>query len=319
LQIWTKIGMTVWFSGVAIMFIYALLSFIILKTKMRETIHLKTNIYEAKNIKSPFVLGFWKPKIYIPIGLSEKEISYIILHEQTHIRRLDHIIKLVSYFILSLHWFNPLVWVAFRFMSVDMEMSCDERVLKHKGIEIKKDYSILLLSLATEQHFVGGSPLAFGEGDTESRIKNILNYKKPAIWMVISAVIIVLAMTVGFAADPITKYIPQDTLNQLTDSISYTNGQISFVVPSSYANVEDFFIWILGHWEENGVKKKDFLFADESGNRTWQAGKTYSISTDGFNYKELNMSVSFIVGDNGQPVVHEINLLATLGIGDKDD
>ena len=171
LQIWTTICALVWFIGVAVMLIYGVVSFVILKRKMREAAHIEANIYEAGNIKSPFVLGVFKPKIYLPIGLSGQERSYILLHEQTHIRRRDHIVKFAAYFILCLHWFNPLVWTAFLLMGVDMELSCDERVLKEIGSEIKKDYSLSLLTLATERRILGGSPLAFGEGGVKGRIK----------------------------------------------------------------------------------------------------------------------------------------------------
>ena len=164
LQIWTAIGAWVWIISVVVMFIYGVVSFIILKRKMSKATRIKANICEAANIKSPFVLGVFKPRIYLPLGLSEQERSYIILHEQTHIKRCDHIVKFAAYFVLCLHWFNPLVWVAFLLMGVDMEMSCDEHVLKEMGSETKKDYSLSLLSLATERRFAGGSPLAFGEG-----------------------------------------------------------------------------------------------------------------------------------------------------------
>lgn len=210
LQIWTTIGAFVWFVVAAAMVIYGVVSFVILKRKMREAAHIETNIYEAENIKSPFVLGAFKPGIYLPIGLSEKEKSYIILHEQTHIRRRDHIVKFAAYFILCLHWFNPLVWVAFLLMGVDMEMSCDERVLKEMGGETKKDYSLSLLSLATERRIIGGSPLAFGEGGIKERIKNVLNFKKTSRVIIIAAVAFVAVLSIGFVADRVSDAINMD-------------------------------------------------------------------------------------------------------------
>lgn len=204
LQIWTTIGALVWFVGVAVMLIYGVVSFVVLKRKMREAVHIKANIYETGNIKSPFVLGVFKPKIYLPIGLSGQERSYILLHEQTHIRRRDHIVKFAAYFILCLHWFNPLVWTAFLLMGVDMELSCDERVLKETGSEIKKDYSLSLLTLATEQRIIGGSPLAFGEGSVKGRIKNVLNFKKPSRVIIVAAVALVAVLSVGFAVNRTT-------------------------------------------------------------------------------------------------------------------
>lgn len=223
LQIWTTIGAFVWLMGVAVMLIYSAVSFLILKQKMREAAHIEANTYEAKNITSPFVLGVFKPKIYLPVGLSAQERGYIILHEQTHIRRHDHIVKFTAYFILCLHWFNPLAWAAFLLMGVDMEMSCDEGVLKKMGSDAKKNYSLSLLSLATKGRIVGGSPLAFGEGGVKERIKNVLNFKKPSRVIITLAVALVAVLSVGFALNRATPPDPQNfslgtyTLENMTE------------------------------------------------------------------------------------------------------
>jgi len=133
LQIWTAITAWIWIVGVAVLLVYGVGSFFILKRKMSGAAHVEANIHEAENIKSPFVLVVFKPRIYLPVGLSGQEKSYTILHEQTHIKRRDYIVKFGAYFVLCLHWFNPLAWVAFLLMNIDMEMSCDERVLKETG------------------------------------------------------------------------------------------------------------------------------------------------------------------------------------------
>lgn len=199
LQFWISVGAFVWIVGVAVMLIYGVASYFILKQKMKQAAHVEANIYEAENIKSPFVLGIFKPRIYLPTALSAEERSYIVLHEQTHIRRRDHIVKFAAYFVLCLHWFNPLAWAAFLLMGVDMEQSCDERVLKEMGDEIKKEYSLSLLTLATERRFVGGSPLAFGEGGIKERIKNVLNFKKPSRVIIVASVTLVAMLGVGLA------------------------------------------------------------------------------------------------------------------------
>lgn len=201
LQIWIDIGALVWIVGVAVMLVYGVVSFFILKRKMKEAAHIEENIYEAENIKSPFVLGIFRPRIYLPTGLSAQERSYIILHEKTHIRRRDHIVKFAAYFVVCLHWFNPLAWLAFVLMGADMEMSCDERVMKVMGGETKKDYSLSLLSLATEQRIIGGSPLAFGEGSMKERIKNVLNFRKPSRVIIVAAVALAAVLSIGFAVN----------------------------------------------------------------------------------------------------------------------
>jgi len=256
LQLWTTIGELVWLIGAAAMVVYGLVSFVILKRKMRKADHIEANIYEAKNIKTPFVLGVFNPGIYLPIGLSEKEKSYILLHEQTHIRRHDHIVKFAAYFILCLHWFNPLVWAAFLLMGADMEMSCDERVLKEMGSETKKDYSLSLLSLATDKSIIGGSPLAFGEGGIKERVKNVLNFKKSSRVIVIVSVALVAVLSIGFAVNKtIDKSLSMQGINLSdlqTDEIIRHIVQVtgakddSIIVPGDnfQLQVSDNFDWI---------------------------------------------------------------------------
>jgi len=227
LQIWTAIGAYVWLAGITVMVAYGVISYFVLKHKMRNAACVEANIYEANNIKSPFVLGFFSPKIYLPFGLSEKERGYILLHEQTHIRRRDHIVKFMAYFVLCLHWFNPLAWVAFLLMGVDMEMSCDERVLKEMGGETKKDYSLSLLSLATERRLIGNSPLAFGEGSVKGRIKNVLNFKKPSRIIIAAAMALVLVLSVGFALNR-TPTISLDNDEIFEMEIVYVDNPASF-------------------------------------------------------------------------------------------
>jgi beta-lactamase regulating signal transducer with metallopeptidase domain len=197
LQIWISIGVCLWFLGLVVMLIYGVSSYLSVKRGIREAVCLEANLFEAENIQSPFILGILAPKIYIPSGLSVKERAYILLHEQTHLRRYDHIFKFAAYFILSLHWFNPLAWAAFLLMGVDMEMACDEYVMKKLGDEIKKDYSLSLLSLATDRRIISGSPLAFGENGVKKRIKNILMFKKPSRIVVTLAIAFVTVLCIG--------------------------------------------------------------------------------------------------------------------------
>lgn len=149
-----------------------------------------------------FVLGLIRPKIYLPQGLSESEKIYILKHERTHIKRRDHVIKPLAFLVLCIHWFNPLVWLSFILMSRDMEMSCDENVLKELGNEIKREYSTSLLSMAIGRRLVSGSPLAFGESNVKKRIKNVLNYKRPSFLIIAVAATIVVAVGVGIMSNP---------------------------------------------------------------------------------------------------------------------
>lgn len=203
IQIYITIGSYIWMIGIIALIFYSIISILILKRKLKSAELIEKNIFRLKNLKTPFVLGLIRPKIYLPDGLKSEERRYILLHEQTHINRKDNIIKVVAFLILSIHWFNPLVWIAFMLMSEDMELSCDEKVLKEINEDIKKPYANSLLSLATEKHILNGSPLAFGEGNVKSRIKNVLNYKKSGLWVIVITVILSLAVGIGLLANPI--------------------------------------------------------------------------------------------------------------------
>lgn len=201
LQVWLMVFTVLWIFGILVMVVYSLVSIIRLKRSLSAATLLNGNIYEADNIKTPFVLGLYKPQIYIPTGLSIDEKRYILLHEQTHIRRHDHIVKFISYLILCVHWFNPLAWAAFLLMGADMEMSCDERVLNELGDDIKKTYSMSLVSFASEKRILNGSPLAFGEGGIKERVKNVLKFKKSSRIIIITSVLLVAVLTIGFSMD----------------------------------------------------------------------------------------------------------------------
>ena len=205
MQTFMIIGSCIWILGMVALAIYSVISVIRLKRQLKDAKLLEDNIFEANNLRTPFVLGVIKPKIYLPTGLKAEERAYIVLHEQTHIRRADHIIKIIAFIILTIHWFNPLVWIAFVLMNKDMELSCDEYVLKEMKEDIKKSYANSLLSLAIGGHMINGSPLAFGEGNVKVRIKNVLNYKKPTFWMIAISMIIIAVIGVGLLTNPKEK------------------------------------------------------------------------------------------------------------------
>lgn len=192
----------VWICGVAAMLVFHLLQLIRLRRKLIGSIPLKDNIYLADYIPTPFVMGLIHPKIYLPSAMPETEQSYIIQHEKHHIRRCDHIIKLLAFVAVCMHWFNPLVWLAFALSSKDMEMSCDEAVMKQTGRDIRADYSSSLLQFSTGKRVILGTPLAFGEGDTKERIENIMRYKRPTMIIVVLAVIVCVGLTACLSSNP---------------------------------------------------------------------------------------------------------------------
>jgi len=195
----------IWGTGVLGMLVYSVVSYIKLRKQLKVAVPVRDNLFIADDIKSPFVIGFIRPKIYLPGSLGDKEKEYIIMHEQHHITRCDHIIKLLSFAALSIHWFNPLVWLAFALSAKDMEMSCDEAVIGKMGEDVRADYSASLLTLATGRRIIAGTPLAFGEGSTESRIKNLSGWRKPLLWVVIAAVIGCTVLAVCLLTDRVAE------------------------------------------------------------------------------------------------------------------
>lgn len=202
LQSWMLICSQIWLLGVAALLISGLIGLLGLKKRLKDAALCQDNIFISSKIDTAFVMGIFCPKIYLPSILGDAEQSYILLHERTHIRRFDHIVKLISFFVLCVHWFNPFVWAAFFLSGKDMEMSCDEAVIKRMGNDVKKDYSASLLTLAIGRRMVNGAPLAFGEGDTKGRVKNVLNYKKPGFWAVLAAALAVIFVIISLATSP---------------------------------------------------------------------------------------------------------------------
>jgi len=227
LQIYLEIGAYIWVLGIIALLVYSFISVLRLRRQLEGARLIEKNIFEAKNIRTPFVLGIINPRIYLPVGLSKEEQNYILIHEQTHIRRKDHIIKTIAFLIVSIHWFNPLVWIVFNLMNTDMELSCDERVLKVMNKDIRKPYANSLLSLAAGKHILNGSPLAFGEGDIRGRIKNVLNYKKFSFWVIAVSVAVVIIVGIALAANPKQKDTikPEDELTEnSTDATETVNN-----------------------------------------------------------------------------------------------
>jgi len=187
----------VWLAGMLAMVVFGLYSLSRLKHKLCSATYMNHNVYQSEHVDTPFVLGIIKPKIYLPNGLNEIETEYILLHERNHIRRGDHVIRIVSYLALCIHWFNPLVWIAYKTSGQDMEMANDESVIRKKGDAIKKEYSSSLLALSVGKRRLSPVPLAFGEGNPKGRIQNIINYKKPVMWVIAATLIFVMGISAG--------------------------------------------------------------------------------------------------------------------------
>jgi len=224
MQVWLAVFSLIWVFGVIALFIYSIISYVKIKRKLQTATRVDGNVFETDAIGTAFVCGFIRPKIYVPANIGDANLSYILEHEHTHIRRKDYLIKPIAFLALILHWFNPLMWLCFALMSRDMEMSCDESVLRRLGDGAKGGYSNSLLSLSVKRKgLLAANPLAFGENHAKARIRNVLNFKKPAFWVIVAAVAAVCVAGFAFAANPSESaaYISEDY-------------KISFKYPSSW-------------------------------------------------------------------------------------
>lgn len=201
-QVDFNIYSVLWLAGMAALLVHALVSAGKLKRKLATAILLRDNIYESEFVDSPFVFGVVKPNIYLPMHMDEGTAAYVIAHERAHLARRDHWWKVLGYLVLALHWFNPLVWVAYILFCRDIELACDERVVKGLDGAARADYSQALLSCAAPKRAVAACPLAFGEGNIKTRVKSALHYKKPAFWVAAAAVLAVVIVAVCFLTNP---------------------------------------------------------------------------------------------------------------------
>ena len=201
-QVDFNIYSVLWLAGMAALLVHALVSAGKLKRKLATAILLRDNIYESEFVDSPFVFGVVKPNIYLPMHMDEGTAAYVIAHEHAHLARRDHWWKVLGYLVLALHWFNPLVWVAYILFCRDIELACDEKVVKGLDGAARADYSQALLSCAAPKRAVAACPLAFGEGNIKTRVKSALHYKQPAFWVAAAAVLAVVIMAVCFLTNP---------------------------------------------------------------------------------------------------------------------
>ncbi len=181
----------VWIIGLAIISIYGGISYVILRRRVSEAVRLRGNIYQCDRIDSPFMMGVIRPKIYLPFGLSEQNMEYVIAHEQTHIRRLDNITKIFAFALTAVYWFNPIIWLAYVLLCRDIELACDESVIRDKNTAERKAYSMALLECSTDnsmRFIYNASPISFGEIGVKQRVVNVIKNKKTAVWVICAAV-----------------------------------------------------------------------------------------------------------------------------------
>ena len=212
LQLWIPVAAGVWMAGILTMLGYTAVSYFLLRRKVETAVRLRSGIFQSEDVDSPFVLGIIKPKIYLPFQMESENLEYVIAHEEAHIRRKDHWWKPFGFLLLSIHWFNPLMWVGYLFLSRDIELACDEKVIKAMSNENRADYSQALVACSVNRRSIAACPLAFGEVGVKARVKSVMNYKKPGFWIMVAVVIICTTVAVCFLTNPIADLDDADDL-----------------------------------------------------------------------------------------------------------
>ncbi|MBR6408468.1 MAG: hypothetical protein IKS19_07830 [Clostridia bacterium] len=305
MQIVVSVAWNIWLVGLAVLLVYGTVSYILLRRKVRASLLLCDNMYICDNIESPFILGIIRPGIYLPSSVNDEQARYISLHERAHLKRLDHIWMIVGFAVLCAHWFNPFVWLGFILFSRDIELACDERVVREMDFDGKKAYAETLLMFSAQRRLPNMSPLAFGEVGVKQRIRSALSFKKPAVWVIIAAAACCVVLAMCFLTNPVTAKseapespfisllnafinrlngepdLSSDLLKKLdveTDSIScyahynsvyYNNEKISLGKYLDEDKGQDLL-------QVFAVKDDDIYFAFEEGhdeNRTWNIAK----------------------------------------------
>lgn len=192
----------VWLVGIAAMSLYTAVSYWQLRRRVKTAVRFTDNLFRCDQVSSPFVLGILRPRIYLPFRMAQSGLEYVIAHERAHIRRKDHWWKPLGFLLLTLHWFNPLMWLAYLLLCRDIELACDEKVIRELGNEQRADYTQALVSCSVSRRTIAACPLAFGEVGVKTRVKSVLNYKKPGFWVIVLAVILCIAAAVCFLTDP---------------------------------------------------------------------------------------------------------------------
>lgn len=202
MQVIVFIASNVWVLGMICMMLYTFISYWSIHRKVRESVRIRDNVWMCDRIDTPFILGVFRPQIYLPSNMGEQDVRYVLAHEEAHIKRHDHWWKPIGFALLTVYWFNPILWIAYVLLCRDIELACDEKVIKEMGEDMKKSYSDALINCSVPRKAIAACPLAFGEVGVKERIKSVLSYKKPAFWVISIAVVVSVLIVVCFMTNP---------------------------------------------------------------------------------------------------------------------
>lgn len=220
-----NIYLIIWLFGMAVILLHSVISYFRLKKRVSTSTYYDDRIWVSDEVETPFILGVLRPRIYLPSGMDGEIKKYVLAHEYAHISRKDYIWKPLGFLIVCVHWFNPLVWVAYVLFSRDIEMACDEKVIKNYDVEERKAYSKALLACSASNRSTTECPVAFSEVGVKGRVKSALNYKKPAFWLIIVALFVCIAMAAGFLTNPKDKDAVGTNINSTQQPIIIDAGK----------------------------------------------------------------------------------------------
>ena len=256
LQVLIPVAANLWLLGVLILLAYTAISYLTLRYKLRTAVILRDNVFQCETVSSPFVLGILKPRIYLPYAMDGKNLGHVVAHEQAHIRRNDHWWKPLGFLLLTVYWFNPLMWVAYILLCRDIELACDEKVIVELGNDQRADYTQALVSCAVNRRMIAACPLAFGEVGVKDRIKSIMNYRKPTFWIIVTALVVCLVVAVCFLTDPnpsrefsmngnhVSGLDPEAIVERILDIEDITNSGVHVNTLNFSLQVDSNFNWV---------------------------------------------------------------------------
>lgn len=293
IQQFLSVGSTLWLIGVIVMLGYALYSYLRVRRQVSEAIWLRENLWICDQVKSPFILGLFRPKIYLSSGMEEAQLPYVIAHEQAHLRRGDQWWKPLGFGLLMIHWYNPFVWMAYILFCRDLELACDESAVRDLTLEERKSYSYALLSCSMQRRLVTVCPLAFGEVGVKKRVKEVLNYKKPSFWILLAAVAACVIVAVCFLTNPkegTTVVLTNEAGNSQADAA--TNAALEQAA-AKQEEVEQLKESLAAELDATKQENTAWIYLENSSYSGWFAAKGYVA----YAQAEMDGTSIFLVSD----------------------
>ena len=302
----------IWSAGAILMFVGALIRYFLLIRRLHGSIADENGIYYSDKVDTPFILGVIFPKIYLPDGTGETDKEYILAHEKAHIHRLDYVWKPIGFMILCLHWFNPLVWVAFRLFCKDIELACDERVVRDYSQEKRKAYSHTLVNFSVQQKALNYLPLGFGESGVKERVVNVLSYKKPAFWVIMICIIVIAGISVFLMTNPVSSRNNTETMQNSEEESSVSEESDTYIFPADVPEEKA----VLG---KNGMSKitsrkfAEILSSSEFDDDIMKAvvSDDFEWNYDGYNQKIVDNTLWEKVFKSVQEIQHSADYIFT--------